>query len=308
MRRKNPLFTIVIPTFNRAKLLKKAIQSVIDQTISDWELIVVDDGSTDATKEIVTKFEEENILYIFQEKKERSVARNKGIEKASGRYVCFLDDDDYFLENHLEKFNQFLIKRDFPEIILRSGYSKVFENGRIIQTPNFNIQQHKNPVNFSAYNMCGVWSLCIPSRFLEEDKFPINFPHWQDTHLILRLVAKYPFHQIDAHTYIYRIHASRGSITHFYKDEFLKRMELNLNAIQDLFENYDLTNFVPKNTGSFLLAEKQLQYAIRSIYILGRRKSLGLFYKSIDQKISWRLWKSYIIYCLGFVYPPYLNR
>jgi len=86
------------------------------------------------------------------------------------------------------------------------------------------------------------------------------------------------------------------------------RMELNLAAIQDLFENYDLTNFVPKSTGAFLLAEKQLQYAIRSIYILGRKKSLFLLCKSLSQKISWRLWKSYIIYCLGFFYPPYLTK
>ena len=308
MKKENPRFTIIIPTFNRAKLLKKAIQSVIDQSISDWELVVVDDGSTDDTKAIVTDFKEENILYVFQEKKERSVARNKGIEKASGRYICFLDDDDYFLENHLEKFNQFLIEKDFPDIILRSGYCKEFENGKSVQTANFNVQQHKNPVNFSAYNMCGVWSLCIPVHFLEEDKFPINFPHWQDTHLILRLLAKYPFHQIDDYTYIYRIHSNMGSITHFSKKEFFQRMKLNLAAIQDLFKNYDLTNFVPEDTGAFLLAEKQLQYAVRSVYILGRRKSLPLFYKSINQKISWRLWKSYIIYGLGFIYPPYLNR
>ena len=307
MKRKNPLFTIVIPTFNRAKLLKKAIQSVIDQTISDWELVVVDDGSTDDTKEIVTAFKKENILYVFQEKKERSVARNKGIEKASGRYICFLDDDDYFLENHLEKFNEFLVLRDFPETILRSGYSKSFENGRRVQTPNFNIQQHKNPVYFSAFNMCGVWSLCIHTNFLQDDIFPVDFPHWQDTHLILRLLSKYPFHQIDTYTYVYRIHPQMGSIHHFSKKEFSMRMELNLAAIQDLFENYDLTNFVPKSTGAFLLAEKQLQYAIRSIYILGRKKSLFLLCKSLSQKISWRLWKSYIIYCLGFIYPPYLN-
>jgi len=80
----------------------------------------------------------------------------------------------------LEKFNEFLVLRDFPETILRSGYSKSFENGRRVQTPNFNIQQHKNPVYFSAFNMCGVWSLCIHTNFLQDDIFPVDFPHWQD--------------------------------------------------------------------------------------------------------------------------------
>lgn len=308
MKRKKPLFTIVIPTFNRAKLLKKAIQSVINQSITDWELMVVDDGSTDNTKEVVADFNDNRVLYFFQEKKERSAARNTGIEKANGQYVCFLDDDDYFLENHLFQFNTFLVERDFPEIILRSGYVKEFVDGKRKKTPNYHIQLHKNPVYFSAFNMCGVWSLCIPKVFLQEDIFPVNFPHWQDTHLILRLVSKYPFYQIDAFTYVYRIHPQMGSIHHFTKKEFAKRMELNLRAIQDLFDNYDLSEFLPKYTASFLLAEKQLQYAIRSIYILGRKKSLSLLYKSLSQKISWRLWKSYIIYCLGFFYPPYLTK
>jgi len=308
LKRKKPLFTVIIPTYNRAKLLKKAIQSVIDQTIYNWELVVVDDGSTDDTKEVVTEFKDERIQYVFQEKKERSVARNIGIKKATGNYICFLDDDDYFLENHLDKFNVFLTKEKFPEIILRSGYGKEFENGERIKTANYNIQQHKNPVHFSAYNMCGVWSLCIPVGFLQEDIFPVNFPHWQDTHLILRLLSKYPFQQIDAHTYIYRIHSQMGSVHHFSKAEFAKRMKLNLDAIQDLFDRYDMSDFLPEETRSFLLAEKQMQYAIRSIFILGRKKSLLLLSKSLKQKISWRLWKSYVIYCLGFIYPSYLTR
>ena len=189
MKKKNPLFTIVIPTFNRAKLLKKAIQSVIDQSISDWELIVVDDASTDHTKEIVIGFEDQRIQYVFQQKKERSIARNTGIKKAKGSYICFLDDDDFFLEKHLAQFSDFLRKEDFPEIILRSGYCKEFEDGKRRQTANYKIEKHKNPVRFAAYNMCGVWSLCIPVRFLEKDTFPAEFPHWQDTHLILRLFS-----------------------------------------------------------------------------------------------------------------------
>lgn len=308
MKRKNPLFTVIIPTYNRAKLLKKAIQSVIDQTISDWELVVVDDGSTDDTKEVIIGFGDERIQYVFQEKKERSVARNIGIKKATGNYICFLDDDDFFLENHLSQFNSFLTKKDFPEIILRSGYSKEFESGKRTETPNYNIQQHKNPVHFSAYNMCGVWSLCIPVGFLEEDVFPVDFPHWQDTHLILRLLSKYPFHQIDAYTYIYRIHSQMGSIHHFSKAEFSKRMELNLEAIKDLFDKYDMSDFLPNDTSSFLLAEKQMEYAIRGINILGRRKSIPLFYKSLANKVSWRFWKMYVIYGISFVYPTYFSR
>jgi len=308
MEKINLLFTVVIPTHNRANLLKKAIKSVIDQTISDWELIIVDDGSTDDTRKVVNEFGDKRIQYFFQEKKERSVARNVGIEKASGSYICFLDDDDFYLENHLACFNSFLTEKDFPNIILRSGYCKEFVDGEREKTTSYKAQLHKNPVHFSAFSMCGVWSLCIPRKYLIEDKFPVDFPHWQDTHLILRLLAKHPFHQIDAYTYIYRIHPQMGSIHHFTKSEFTMRMELNLQAIQDLFDNYNLSDFVPEDTAIFLLAEKQLQYAVSSIYVLDRKKSLSLLYKSLTQKISWRLWKLYAIYCVGFIYPPYLTR
>lgn len=303
-----PLFTIIIPTYNRAKLLKKAIQSVVDQTITNWELVVVDDGSTDRTREVVIEFKDERIAYLFQEKKERSVARNRGIAEAKGAYICFLDDDDFFLENHLETFHGFLAKEGYPKIILRSGYYKFFENGDRKNTPNYNVQLHKNPVHFSAFNMCGVWSLCIPISFFKEDIFPANFPHWQDTHLILRLLSKFPFHQIDSYTYIYRIHSQMGSIHHFTKKEFLTRMELNLEAIQDLFEIYDMSEFLPKNTASFLLAEKQLQYAVRGINILGRRESISLFNKSLSKEISWRFWKMYLIYGISFVYPGFFSK
>ena len=280
---------------------------MIDQTISDWELIVVDDGSTDLSKEEVVDFNDERIVYVFQEKKERSVARNRGIEEASGMYICFLDDDDFYLENHLENFNDFLQKEDYPKIILRSGFAREFENGERKKSPNYNVQLHKNPVYFSAFNMCAVVCLCIPNDFLIKDKFPVDFPHWQDTHLILRILSKYPFHQIDDHTYIYRIHPLMGSIHHFSKEKFVSRMELNLKAIQNLFDNFDMSEFLPKYTGSFLLAEKQMEYAIRAINILGRRKSLPLFYKSLQQKISWRFWKMYLIYGIKLVYPSYLS-
>jgi len=193
---------------------------MIDQTISDWELVVVDDGSTDNSKEVVMEFKDDRISYVFQEKKERSIARNKGIEKANGQYICFLDDDDFYLENHLEIFNEFLVKENFPKTILRTGFAREFENGERKKSPNYKVQLHKNPVHFSAFNMCAVVCLCIPREFLTTDKFPVDFPHWQDTHLILRILSKHPFHQIDAYTYIYRIHPLMGSIHHFTKKIF----------------------------------------------------------------------------------------
>lgn len=105
-----PFFSIVIPTFNRADLIVDSIESVVKQTFSDWELIVVDDGSTDNTAEVIANYslKDSRIKYLNQVNSERSVARNNGILNSTGKYVCFLDSDDFYLSNRLELLFQYL--------------------------------------------------------------------------------------------------------------------------------------------------------------------------------------------------------
>ncbi len=97
-------FSIIIPTFNRAPFLSKAIDSVKKQSYKDWELIIIDDGSKDNTSEIVKEFLNDNrIKYYYQENAERSAARNKGISLSSGDFITFMDSDEYMDNNRLEK-------------------------------------------------------------------------------------------------------------------------------------------------------------------------------------------------------------
>lgn len=98
-----PKVSIIIPTYNRALLLKKAIESVLKQTFKDYEIIVVDDGSTDNTREIVHSYSLPKIKYIYQENKGRSNARNKALKIAKGQYIAYLDSDDMFLPDKLER-------------------------------------------------------------------------------------------------------------------------------------------------------------------------------------------------------------
>ena len=99
-----PFFSIIVPTYNRAQNIKGAIESVLLQTYTSWELIIIDDGSTDHTKEVISKFTDTRINYIYQKNQERSCARNNGIKVAKGQYICFLDSDDFYLANHLQSF------------------------------------------------------------------------------------------------------------------------------------------------------------------------------------------------------------
>jgi len=99
-----PLVTVIIPTYNRAHLLNRAIRSVLSQTFQDWELIVVDDGSTDNTEEIVKGFSDSRLHYIRHKVNcGAPAARNTGIKMAQGDYIAFLDSDDEWLPEKLEK-------------------------------------------------------------------------------------------------------------------------------------------------------------------------------------------------------------
>ncbi len=105
----NEKVSIIIPSFNREKLLKRAIDSVLKQTSPNWELLIIDDGSTDGTKKMVSSYLiDTRIKYFYQKNNGVSYARNIGINLASGNYVIFLDSDDElypFLLEELQKIN-----------------------------------------------------------------------------------------------------------------------------------------------------------------------------------------------------------
>lgn len=98
------MISIVIPAYNAEKYLAETIDSVINQTYTNWELIIVDDGSTDNTKGIIETYRSKDlpIKYIFQENSGVSIARNNGMNHASGKYIALLDADDVWLKNNLE--------------------------------------------------------------------------------------------------------------------------------------------------------------------------------------------------------------
>jgi glycosyltransferase involved in cell wall biosynthesis len=96
----NPKVSVIIPTYNRAQFIARALKSVFDQTFQDFEIIVVDDGSTDQTRGVLAFFED-RIRYVYQENSGVSIARNRGIQEARAEYIAFLDSDDYWSPDKL---------------------------------------------------------------------------------------------------------------------------------------------------------------------------------------------------------------
>ncbi|RXK84894.1 glycosyltransferase family 2 protein [Chlorobaculum sp. 24CR] len=116
-----PAISVILPTFDRAPLLAPAIESVVAQSFAEWELIVVDDGSSDETFAIVDAFlrQHQNIRYMKHRNRKAALSRNAGIQASFGRYVTFLDSDDLYLPGHLE--SRFRMMEATPELRLICG-------------------------------------------------------------------------------------------------------------------------------------------------------------------------------------------
>ncbi|MCO6494371.1 MAG: glycosyltransferase family 2 protein [Bacteroidetes bacterium] len=120
-----PLVSIITPAYNAEKYIAETIESVLQQTFSDWEMLITDDGSTDNTALIIKQYAEKDsrIIYLYQENGKQGKARNLAIKNAKGTYLAFIDADDLWVENKLEK--QLAIYKQYPEVdlIYTSGIS-----------------------------------------------------------------------------------------------------------------------------------------------------------------------------------------
>ena len=117
----SPEISIIVCTYNRAHYLNKGIDSVLNQTFTNWELLIVDDGSCDNTFEIVNPYlgQYNNIRYLKHQNKKQCYAKNAGIQASFGRYITLLDSDDSYKPNHLESRLEYM--KAHPEIDLIQG-------------------------------------------------------------------------------------------------------------------------------------------------------------------------------------------
>ncbi len=117
-----PAVTVIMPVYNGARFVGKAIESVLAQDFQDWELIVVNDGSTDGTAEVLAGFSDDRIRVIHQANGGEAVARNRGLDAVSGEYVAFLDADDLYLPNALRDMSAYLDTHPEADALFSDGY------------------------------------------------------------------------------------------------------------------------------------------------------------------------------------------
>jgi glycosyltransferase involved in cell wall biosynthesis len=183
--------SVIIPTFNCDRYITQAIDSVLNQTYPDYEIIVIDDGSTDNTRQVLQPYLEQ-IRYIYQENQGVSVARNRGIESATGELVAFLDSDDLFLPDKLA--HQVAVFDEFPELgIVHSGWRRVNQEGNTIKDEE---PWHKIPkLDLEAWlrwKPIGTMGTLMFRRhwLLEAGGFQPGLGHAEDVDLLLRLALR----------------------------------------------------------------------------------------------------------------------
>lgn len=196
----NPKISIVIPTFNRAHLIKKAIESVLSQTFEDFEIIIVDDGSTDNTSEIINNLQDERINYIKLEKNSGScAARNKGIKISKGEWIAFLDSDDFWLPTKLEKQVNFIPKLSNDYAVIHCGIQLIDEStNKLLGERIIKDNTESDIINNPEELVPSTCTMLIRKTALSEvGYFDERLPAHQETELGLRLSLKYKFKLVD---------------------------------------------------------------------------------------------------------------
>jgi len=208
----DPEVSVIIPTKNRAHYVSSAIQSVLDQTFGDFEIIVVDGASIDNTREVISKFDDERICYI-REKKDRGVSasRNTGIKHSRGKFIGFLDDDDRWMPTKLEKQLNLINKN--PHIgVVSTGAWEIKNSGKVTGY-TFPLLRGNIFPKILRNNCVGGCSKVLVRKecFKKVGLFDEKLPAGEDFDLWIRLAKYYQFDYVRECLVLYRVHEKRIS-------------------------------------------------------------------------------------------------
>ncbi len=188
--------SVIIPTYNRGAVLERAIKSVLNQSYRNFEIIVVDDGSTDNTHRILEKYSRQ-IRYFSQLHSGVSSCRNFGLEKSEGTWVAFLDSDDYWLPEKLERQIQFV--QQHPEFLIVQTDEKWIRHGKFVNP----MKKHRKYGGW-IFKQCLPLCIVSPSAVMVHQRvfndvgvFDENLPVCEDYDLWLRISRKYPIGLIE---------------------------------------------------------------------------------------------------------------
>lgn len=309
----NPFFSIVIPSYNRASSIKESIDSVLTQSFKSFEVIVVDDASTDNTQEVMEEYSANpQVLYHRNEVNlERCRSRNKGFDLSNGQYICCLDSDDLFLENHLQSLHDQIESSEEKKIMILSHYKKVHADGKSVTRKYFPIPTNKRDIVnylFDTRTCFGIGHSCMHREILKEFRFYDDIYLMEDSELLMRIATKYDVVLNTEPNLLIRQFPDRSIDSPAY----LKEQMLRLKGLNLIDEGEVLKPFVDNDVKKEVFAYMYYRIAIHFDAIGNSSEARKYAWKSIlakpayQPKINWLL----LLYSLpgGFVLRKLKSR
>lgn len=234
-----PKVSICIPTYNRRDYLKEALASVFAQTYKDYEIVIVDDGSTDGTEEMI-KNAGYNVRYHCTNHIGQSAARNKLIELSDGQYITFLDSDDLLFPDTVERLMD-IIDSYGPNVFSYGSYTGIDENGNDLRRkqrilPSGNIVTEL--FEFIYVHSCGT--MCAKRIYEEAGGFDVSLRRCAMYKLLLQLSLKYEFIPVKGPTYKKRRHRSNP-------DRSFANCKIELDVLEDFYFNGGGEKIIPQH-------------------------------------------------------------
>lgn len=236
-----PLISVILPTHNRAEMLQRSVESVLNQSRQDFEIIIISDGSTDNTPDVVASFNDSRIrLFQHEVSKGASAARNTGLRAAKSKYIAFLDDDDEWLPDKL-KIQMPVIEKSSPEVGLVYAWMEYFENGksRGLRAPELRGDVFVEMLDKQAIGGCPT--IIIKREVIERiGFFDESLPRGNDGNYWRRISKSYHVDfvpKVLANVYL----DSKNRISHVSKKDLqneIKALENRLEIFKSDFDNH----------------------------------------------------------------------
>jgi glycosyltransferase involved in cell wall biosynthesis len=255
-----PFFSVVIPLYNKENYIKQTLESVLSQTFQDFEIVVVDDGSTDNGVEVVKSLSDDRIILHQQLNKGASSARNYGVEVSSSPWVALLDADDIWYKDHLFQFQQTI--KTLPKAEVISNAYEIQLSSTYIKLPVYSCTLDSQISYVQDYFSCSLidslfWTSSIAFKknvFLEVGGFDTSLKTGQDLDLFIRFALKYKLAYNPKITLLYKSFTENNlskAVTLAEKHKYIKKHKVSA------LKNHSLKAYLDINRFSLAIQAKQ---------------------------------------------------
>lgn len=268
--------SICIPTYNRREYLGEALDSCLKQTYKDYEILVVDDGSTDGTKEMLSDLKYDRLRCYDEPHRGQAGARNRLIELAKGKYITFLDSDDVLVPDVLDRLVLALDNRD--DLISYGAYLGMDEKGNDIPKKRRKLPEGKiasELFSFIYVHSCGT---LFPKKAIESvGGFDVSFRRCHFYKMLLELSLKYEFIPVEGITYKKRRHSSNNDRTYI-------NTKTELQVLENFYYNLGGKDVIPESVAAERLAKEKYRVAKCALKEKNPSEARRLFRESFRSK------------------------